>query len=351
LSDKMIVRGLQRGYEDFIFLHSPLSNLIGSTDLTEILDKYWTKFALSFESAYLSRGIATWLGGFPPLPLPEPRSARYSAGKSGHTRLEDLCPDAMLTGIIDVSGPLALSPTPSAVISQALLRSLVNQVLESLPPVPDLEEVSSPKKKKDDSRKTSWATTAVSWVPGISSASGSGSGSGSASGSGPGSAPTVTDKSKTVKEERSRWSHLNLGLGSVGSAFGLGAKKPEAEITSKHDGPAKPLEAPAAARRQEEVETESNEPNDTSALSGSISQTGRRDQDHSHHVEQTKVDLNDLEAAVETDVGLNWHSTVVWMLEGEEYDERKLFWLTVSPWRLKRVFRRFIFPSDPSRTF
>lgn len=216
-----------------------------------MLDKFWTRFAFSFESLFLQPNLSTWLGGFPP-------SRDDEAMESYRERFQGTA------GIIDPHGPLYTAPT-----DPALVRYLVTVLYASLPPPPELPAV------RAEPRKTSWAKSTVSWVPGISRSS----------------TPT------TAPDTPSRWPGLGLdrlggAMGSVGTVLGLSSRS-----TSR-------AERRASATSETTIVAEP--------------------------VEQTPVDIPDLQAA-QAEVSLEWENKTVWIRHDGEHVKQRVFWVIVSP--------------------
>lgn len=253
--------GLQRGYEDFCvsFLDpSSSSQLLNSTlgaqlpptpALSALLERYWSRFALQYESAYISPGPAspllTWLGGWPPAP---------KGFKDVRRALKDLVGDSVeCAGLVSATGPLAAAGQLPEDDTATLTRFLINTLSTRLPPPPPIPD--GPKTDRHslgfgfgrrrgrdvvasdnhEARKPSWSLHPLSWV-GLGSASASAPTSRSATPVQAAARPkstVVEDKaaaalSPPLGQPKPRWPSLGLGgigdaMGNMGTALGLSA--------------------------------------------------------------------------------------------------------------------------------
>lgn len=308
------------------------------------IDRFWTKFAHSFESIYLSprhrEGVlAAWLDGWPVPSLPTPALA---------------VGDKEVLGLIGRSGPITPVPAGVGVNMAALVRFLVHQLHLALPPLPSAlpppHPTSTPgrdtgiersalglgfgfgtNRKKvtaanGESRTSSW----TSWV---------GLGTGS-------NTPTSSStKAKSAEREReadqagSRWP--SFGLAGVGTVFGLGPSK--ATDSTSTPAPAQPDLSTATTSKP------------SSLTDGQESQPQEH---HSQQVEQTAVALPDLEEAVRPqEEVLSWDSKDIWLVipekgsegrEGAQYAQRRVSWIIVS--QAGRSETRDLMPSRCSAT-
>ncbi|OXC68217.1 hypothetical protein AYX13_03167 [Cryptococcus neoformans] len=246
ISDLLLVSALGRGYEDFRFLHGPLSSHTPLTPASSsLIDKYFTRFAFNFESACLSSpSLSQWIAGFPP-PSNNiiDQLLQYFKGSNGITS------DVYVVG---KDGPLAIASESTP--DPALLRYLVHLVQASLPlPVPTINtattikhERSLPlglsllglgtmKKKKDETRKASWVTLG-GWAPDLRQVGVPSLGSAKQEESTTSEQENIEGAKKPTSGNRSNvekkdswglgWSAIGDAVGSVGTVFGLGAAQP-----------------------------------------------------------------------------------------------------------------------------
>lgn len=292
----MLVDALRRGYEDFRvsasptantdpqFLHGPLQDLLSSPSFTSTLDRFWTHFALQFESTFVtpqsdSTGLSTWLGGFA-APSVEVQAA---VDRSLQVFGEDTELENVAVGIIGKNGPLS---TPTS--DFALTRYLVGLVRDSLPPPPPIRTLP----KVQEPRKSSWS----GWVPDVSSLS-------LRSSTLP-SATTVAAPPRGREGKRSRWTGLGLGglgesLGSVGQALSLGSNKTTI----------KPAISTSVLTSEGDAASIVSKP----------------------EVQQSDIVLPDLQdAQVEPELDLAWNERSVWLADGVDYVEKRLISIIVS---------------------
>jgi hypothetical protein len=224
------------------------------------------------------------------------------------------------TGLITRSGPIHLSST----IPRPLVRYLINALPTPPPTVRTATPVSADRSslglgfglglrrkpaggKADEERQSSW----TSWVPGIGiGASGS-------------STPTVRPGAREADEKKSgasRWPSFGLGALGVGTVFGAGKE-------------AEPVQGPSdqsASSGQFVTGTEGFSSITTKDGTGSTAPAHV----NQHHVEQTKVDMPDLQAAVdaEAEIELMWEKKDIWLpikRIGETYEKRRVSWIIV----------------------
>ncbi|KAI9639205.1 uncharacterized protein MKK02DRAFT_29311 [Dioszegia hungarica] len=303
LSDQMLIDCLRRGYDDFKLLHGPLPHLLSSPNLTATLDRFWTRFALQLESTVLTPhpdplGLTTWFGGYPS----SSADIELATTRAVDVFREDTALGDTHIGIVGKDGPISL---PSA--NMALKRYLVNLVRASLPQEPIRQkELHIPGGQEDQARKSSW----TGWVPTMAGLPGL-----SRSGTPTGRGHHVEPRAGGTKAGKaSRWHGLGLGglgesLGSVGQAFSLGGSRAGSGVA--------PVERRSAESLADPVD-------DTAAPSGPkhLKRTSISS------VVQTAVSLPDLEAAqAEPELELVWDEKMVWIKEGEEYEERCLRWI------------------------
>ncbi|BEI99652.1 hypothetical protein CcaverHIS631_0406950 [Cutaneotrichosporon cavernicola] len=289
-SDCMLVKGLQRGYEDFCLLHASLeSHLPPTPAFSSLLERYWTRFAFGFEAAYLSPGPAyplqTWLNGWPAELDDEALRDALTALIQGDAG----------AGLVSPKRPLMTTGTvPRGREGEALTRFLLGRLV-ALPPVPapkperhslgfGFGRRKPPPLKKDllkvleaEPRKTSWGLASpLSWVGFAASAPASRTATPvpvptPAPTAAPGLSKSVDDKTKveratprpTGAAHKPRWPSLGLSfgdaVGNVGAAFGLSSSpKPESRLSQeiRRNGTATPAESEASdgsdARQSEE---------------------------------------------------------------------------------------------------
>lgn len=271
-----------------------------SSDTSALLDKFWTRFAFTFESTILTRhpdplGLRIWLGGYPAPAL----ELSIAVDRAIEVFKEDAGCDSEHVGLIGKDGPLF-----SQHIDAALLRYLVNLVRLSLPPEP-VALVKAAASQTVADRKASWG----GWVPSMPSI-------GLVSRS---NTPDPTDPGKIAKQvpaagngAKSRWSGLGLGglgdtLGNVGHVFGRSASKSDGTVPGGKARAEPPEEASSQGSVQDDSEGSSN-----------------------HQVVQTAVALPELEAAqVDPEAEkpeLAWEMRTLWVAN----EERRLSWLIVS---------------------
>jgi hypothetical protein len=117
-----------------------------------------------------------------------------------------------------------------------------------------------------------------------------------------GSTSTTTKEGAVKEPGTSRWPSLGLSSLGMGTMFGTDAA-PKPDLP-----PGRNVEVPAR----------------TEADQRSIAS--------SHHVEQSEVVLTDLEAAVDSDEGIElvWEKKDIWLEEtGGGYEKRRLSWIVV----------------------
>ncbi|KIR59309.1 hypothetical protein I314_04824 [Cryptococcus bacillisporus CA1873] len=246
ISDLMLVSALGRGYEDFRFLHGPLSSHTPLTSAgSSLIDKYFTRFAFNFESACLSfPSLSQWIGGFPP-PSNNTIDQLLQFFKGSNGTNSDIY-------VVGKDGPLAIGSESTP--DPALLRYLVHLVQASLPqPVPPInvtaatkQERSRPlglsllglgtmKKKKDEARKASWATLG-GWAPDLRLIGVSNPGSAKQETSTTSERVNIEDDKKpsngsgSTAEKKDSWAFgwgaIGDAVESVGTVFGLGGAQP-----------------------------------------------------------------------------------------------------------------------------
>ncbi|WVQ79599.1 hypothetical protein IAT38_001699 [Cryptococcus sp. DSM 104549] len=380
ISDQALVDALSRGYEDFRLLHGPLFTHVPPTPSTSsLLDKYFTRFSLNFESSFISSplSISTCLGGFPASPIP----SLEATASSFFTNLDS----GSQLYIIGKDGPLSIQ-SPSA--DPALTRYLVQLVQASLPPppVPDdppaskfdgrqtlgfglsglglgrrKKEGSREKDKKEEERKASWVTLG-GWVPDLRRVSSPAPSLGSQAGKDgvqPGNEgegkPSQSAGTSPTKDGKNKWGFglggLGDAVGSVGTVFGLGGPGKETEEAAKEvkvgsgneelgeghtssvqpDAPGEeestptleqPLSAPTASCAKP-----ADIPLPTSATP-SITGDAPAPPPTKPHLEPADISLPELEEAVKPDVELEWDSRVIWVptTDGSS-EERRLCWI------------------------
>nr|XP_018263052.1 uncharacterized protein I303_04542 [Kwoniella dejecticola CBS 10117]OBR85210.1 hypothetical protein I303_04542 [Kwoniella dejecticola CBS 10117] len=312
-SDEMLVDGLARGYEDFRLLHGPLSSHeTPSKSTSNTLDKYFTRFAFQFESTHLSSpSISDWIGSYPSCSRPKSIFSEYEFSIEGSLLL------------VSPEGPLHHD---DQLDDPSLLRFLHNLVKATIPPpaIPPIlvkEDRQSLGfglnlglgRKSQAARKGSW-TTLGGWVPKLRRPS---------TPSRP-STPTVAAKAEEgVKrpedESKAKWG-LGLGgigdaVGNVGTVFGLG-KSTSATIAKGTDVETVPSTATKS---------------DVSAHDQAKSLEQPSGESTPHHVEQSKIAVAELEAAVKPDEDLEWESRNLWIRAdggGDVYEKRRVSWIT-----------------------
>lgn len=214
-------------------LHASLAAQLPPTPaLSALLERYWTRFAMSYETAYITPGPAspllTWLGGWPP------------AGKGlkdVRPALKDVVDESGgCAGLVTTTGPLAAAGDfPDD--TEALTRFLVNTLVARQPPpapVPDLKHdrhnlgFGFGRRKREplqthEPRKSSWSIP-FPWVGMSAPASRS-----ATPVQPPTPTPTVGAKAEgSPIEGKTRWPSLGLGgigdaMGNMGAALGLSA--------------------------------------------------------------------------------------------------------------------------------
>jgi hypothetical protein len=299
-------------------LHGPLASLEpGASSTSSSLERFWTRFAFQFESTYLSPldpgdVLKSWIGGFPTAP---------STTSSISRAIDDILSttdNVTSTGLITRNGPIHLSSP----IPPPLVRYLTNALPNPPPTVRTATPVVADRSslglgfglglrrkpaggKADEERQSSW----TSWVPGIGiGASGS-------------STPTTrTREADEKKSGASRWPRFGLGSLGVGTVFGAGK---EAEpVQGPSDQSASSGQPVTVAEGSSSITTKGGT---ISTAPGHLIQ---------HHVEQTKVDMPDLKAAVdaEAEIELMWEKKDIWLpLEraDETYEKRRVSWIIV----------------------
>jgi hypothetical protein len=99
-----------------------------SPSLSTLLDKFWTRFAFSFEAQHITPypcpdSLSVWLGGYPA------PGDDISRAVDGAVDAVDLDIEGAEIGVVGRDGPLSTRREDSA-----LMRYLVNRVQASLPP-------------------------------------------------------------------------------------------------------------------------------------------------------------------------------------------------------------------------
>ncbi|GMK53911.1 hypothetical protein CspeluHIS016_0104970 [Cutaneotrichosporon spelunceum] len=256
LSDSMLVEGLRRGYDDFCLLHASLeSHLPPTPSGSSLIERYWTRFAFGFETAYLNPGPAyplqAWLGGWPA----ELNDAALSDA------LVEFAEEDKGAGLVSPKRPLMVTaPASRGREGEALMRYLLGRLV-ALPPVPAPKperlhlgfkfgrrtpvslnkDVLKVAEANSEPRKTSWGLASpLSWVGFAASAPASRTATPLAV---PKPAPTaatpsglsrsVDEKSKperatprpTGATHKPRWHNLGVSfgdaVGNVGAVFGI----------------------------------------------------------------------------------------------------------------------------------
>ncbi|WWD17044.1 hypothetical protein CI109_101481 [Kwoniella shandongensis] len=346
LSDTMLVDALARGYEDFRLLHGTLSSHPPSLATSSLFDKYFTRFAFSFESTYLTSPppLSTWIGGYP---SSSSSSSSFSIANLV-TPFREGVDDKNDIYIIGKDGPLF---TPGSA-DQTLIRFLFNLVQASLPPLSlstlDHGSVKSDPRqslgfglgglglgrgrRKDESRKTSWATLG-GWVPDIRRSSTPAE-----------QVRTPIEGETTGRDGKGKWGFglggLGDAVGSVGTVFGLGGSPGRARTsldikegdvassTAKVDNTSPPY---PIASEPEEVSIHEVSPSPVSASTtraGTETDSNAVSHADPHHVEQSAISLPELESAVEPAVDLEWDDRGVYLAsEDGSFQKRRLCWI------------------------
>ncbi|WOO80620.1 uncharacterized protein LOC62_03G004146 [Vanrija pseudolonga] len=282
-SDRMLVDALQRGYEDFVLFHSTLSSHLPPTSaFSSLLEKFWTRFAFSFESEFIHPGSASplqaWLGGFPPTNDELAKPLLKSLAKYAHRAT---IPEGSTVGIVRAEGPLtSIGYEPAPAEAAALGRYLTSVVGKTLPPPavvtadtktesrqslgfsfgrkkhtrtetpPDVKPASP---VAPEPRKTSWGVN-LAWV-GLGSGAPSASTTRAATPTQPVPVPipaagriateeSVSASVSSSSSQKSRWPSLGLGglgeaVGSMGAALGIGGKTAGEATPPRDSGEAK----------------------------------------------------------------------------------------------------------------
>ncbi|XAO27403.1 hypothetical protein I312_106257 [Cryptococcus bacillisporus CA1280] len=340
ISDLMLVSALGRGYEDFRFLHGPLSSHTPLTSAgSSLIDKYFTRFAFNFESACLSfPSLSQWIGGFPP-PSNNTIDQLLQFFKGSNGTNSDIY-------VVDKDGPLAIrsESTPDP----ALLRYLVHLVQASLPqPVPPInvtaatkQERSRPlglsllglgtmKKKKDEARKASWATLG-GWAPDLRLIGVSNPGSAKQEASTTSERVNIEDDKKpsngsgSTAEKKDSWAFgwgaIGDAVESVGTVFGLGG--------------AQPVKAPAATSGAVHGAKDSIG-NQVATAAPNICLSSPNLDEHAtsqvttnENVQPSNVSIPELEDAAEPDVEIDWDNRAAWIVCADGVlERRKICWI------------------------
>ncbi|KAK8864661.1 hypothetical protein IAR55_001911 [Kwoniella newhampshirensis] len=368
LSDQMLVDALARGYEDFRLLHGTLASHPPSSTTSSLLDKYFTRFAFSFESTYLTSppSLSTWICGYP------------SSSSSSPSIDDVVAPFRQVVNqdcdiyIIGKDGPLYGSTS-----DQALIRYLLNLVQASLPQLSIATDPSLPRtdtrsslgfgllgrgRKKDDLRKASWTTLSLAnWVPDIRRTSSPLPDQGKVS-----DQTAVPPSENTMNDSKGKWGFGLGGLGdvvgSVGTAFGRGGGAPResVHISKEHSGPKSASSNATEEDVKVSVERDTSGPGvETTRLPASpmpvkpqetVSSVepnmnaSSKEQTDPHHVEQSDVSLPELESAVEPSVDLEWDDRSMWLLSDDDtFQNRTICWIIRDS-----VLVSVLFPNKPT---
>ncbi|WVQ67333.1 uncharacterized protein L199_005529 [Kwoniella botswanensis] len=309
ISDEMLVDGLAKGYEDFRLLYGPFSShTIPSAPLSTILDKFFTRFAFQFESAYLSSpSLSTWVEVYPPMSIAADLIEEYRSS---------------VEGSLIVVGPKGPLYKDEVVDDPALIRYLHNLVQSTLPPPVISQPIPTSGdrhtmsfglnlglglgRKTQNSRKSSW-TTLGGWVPDIRRSST------------PSSTPSFPKPDSAIKSEdgvdearKGKWG-FGLGgigdaMGNVGNVFGLARSSTPTSVQVGSQDKQGPTTTSTSHDRQEPLTYDNN---------------------RTHHVEPASVVVEELEAAVEPDEEIEWEGKNVWIRSVQDgvYEKRRACWV------------------------
>lgn len=363
-----------------------------------MIDRYFTRFAFNFESACLSSpSLSQWIAGFPP---PSNNTIdqllQYFKGSNGIT--SDVYAVAK-------DGPLAIGSESTP--DPALLRYLVHLVQASLPPpIPPINTITTTKheysrplglsllglgtlkRKKDETRKASWATLG-GWAPDLRQVGVPSLGSAKQKVSTTSEQVSIKDVKKpssgngsTVEKKDSwgfGWGAIGDAVGSVGTVFGLGTAQPvktPADVSRATHGASETI---VSSKPEDNLglQTSTDEEDDgmeakkvlsqisTPEIQGSSDIIDSNDsKDHpadvppaislssptpdSHATSQVTIDENvrpvnvsipELEDAAEPDVEIDWDSRAAWIVCADGILERRIIcWIIVSPPLLQLTF-------------